>query len=108
MGQAAQRVGSCYAALRMTAVGKGALIDTQDERKSHGLPFMTMEEMRLVEAPGWLIEGLLPSESVAMLFGVEGTHKSFIAIDMALSVAGGVPFHGRRVDAGQVVFVAAE
>lgn len=44
-----------------------------------------------VQDPAWLIPGLLPSQGIGMLFGESGSYKSFLALDMALSLAFGVP-----------------
>ena len=44
-----------------------------------------------VQDPTWLIPGLLPANGIGMLFGESGSYKSFLALDMALSLAFGVP-----------------
>ena len=48
------------------------------------------EDMRGVRPPEWLIEPYLQAETCAILTGGYSTYKSFIALDMALSVATGV------------------
>ena len=55
-----------------------------------------------------LVDGLLylPGESV--LYSPPKLAKTFMALDLALSVASGAPFMGRGVHQGPVVFVAAE
>src|SRR5215218_8363569 len=72
------------------------------------LPFMTSAELRALDGPTWLIDGIIPDKGKVMLFGEEGSHKTFIAIDMALCVATGTDYHGRAVERGHVVYVAAE
>src|SRR5438552_870555 len=44
-----------------------------------------------------LVEDLLPSRGVALLYGKWGTYKSFVALDLHLSVASGRAFHGHAV-----------
>jgi len=61
-----------------------------------------------MEAPGWQIEGLIPESSLTMIFGPEGSHKTFLAMDMSCCIATGTPFHGREVKQGRVLYVAAE
>lgn len=50
-------------------------------------------------APRWLIPGVLPAEGTVMLFGPPGEFKSFIALDMALSLAAGRQAYGSRPEA---------
>lgn len=40
----------------------------------------------------WLIEGWLPEGGLALLYGPPGIGKSFVALDLALSVAAGLPW----------------
>jgi hypothetical protein len=61
-----------------------------------------------MQPPSWQIEGILPQNSLAMIFGPEGSHKTFIAVDMACSIATGTPFLGRPTTQGRVLYVAAE
>lgn len=61
-----------------------------------------------VPPPEPLVAGMLNLDSLAVLYGPSGQHKSFLAIDWALSVATGSWWHGRAVTAGAVVYVAAE
>lgn len=44
-----------------------------------------------VQDPTWLIPGLLPAHGIGMLYGESGSYKSFLALDMALSLAFGIP-----------------
>jgi hypothetical protein len=40
--------------------------------------------------PTWLIPGFLPAQGIGMLFGPSGSYKSFVALDMALTLAFGI------------------
>ena len=42
-----------------------------------------------IRAPEWLIEDFLSQGSYAILFGAAGSFKTFIALDMALTIATG-------------------
>lgn len=41
--------------------------------------------------PTWLVPQLIPANGVGMIYGDSGSYKSFLALDMALSLAFGVP-----------------
>lgn len=57
----------------------------------------------------WLIKRLLPRLGISMIYGDSTAGKTFVAIDMAMAIARGVPtWCGRKVAQGKVVFVAAE
>lgn len=56
----------------------------------------------------WLVDELLPLHGLATLYGPPKTYKSFIAFDVALAVARGRPWAGRKVVGGPVVYLAGE
>jgi putative DNA primase/helicase len=64
----------------------------------------------LVNAPRikWLIRGVLPADSFAALFGASASGKSFLALDMSVSVAGGMEWFGRKATAAPVAYVCLE
>lgn len=66
------------------------------------------EDMDREEAIDWRIEGVLMARSLASLCGEQESFKSFIALDMALSIAEGRAWLGRPVSQGDVVYVSAE
>lgn len=75
----------------------------------------SLQRFRLVRAgdidawpPQWLVRGLLERDALALVFGDPGCGKSFLAIDIALSVATGTPYFGREVEQGPVIYIAGE
>jgi RecA-family ATPase len=57
----------------------------------------------------WLILGFLDAGSIALIFGESGTHKSFLAIDIGLSVATGKDWHGFDIKkSAPVLYIAGE
>jgi hypothetical protein len=56
----------------------------------------------------WLVKGVVQLDAVGVLFGTSGTFKSYLAIDLALHVAHGLKWLGRRTHQGPVVIIAAE
>ena len=55
-----------------------------------------------------VVEGILPADSLAAIVGPYATFKSFVALDLALSVATGRNWHGHKTQRAPVVYVAAE
>lgn len=70
--------------------------------------FMSADEIGKRARLSWLIDGLLEEGAVSVLVGRPSTYKTFIALDMALSVAAGIPWHGRHVSTGLVAYIVAE
>lgn len=57
----------------------------------------------------WLIDGVLPADAFGVIFGPSGAYKSFLALDMAASIAGAKKWHDRDVDnPGHVIYIGAE
>jgi RecA-family ATPase len=54
---------------------------------------------------GWVIEGLLPRPGLTMLLGPPKSGKTFLALQVALAVAGGTPFAGRAVTRTRVLYL---
>lgn len=55
-----------------------------------------------------LIKDVLPARSMTMLWAPSGTYKSFVALDWALHVRYGMPWQGRRVRKGKVLYLLGE
>ncbi|MBC8497159.1 MAG: AAA family ATPase [Chloroflexi bacterium] len=58
--------------------------------------------------PDWLIEGYIESGSLGCVFGASGSYKTFLTLDMALSVASGKDWHGKPVKQGAVYYFFGE
>jgi hypothetical protein len=60
--------------------------------------------------PRWLVRGLIPDNGLVGLFGPGGSYKSFVALDLALSIATGqLEWAGREIrHHGPVVIVSGE
>jgi hypothetical protein len=55
-----------------------------------------------------LVAGLFGTASLVVIAGSPGSLKSFVALDLTMSVASGQPFHGRAVLSGPAIYVVAE
>ncbi|MBS7544356.1 AAA family ATPase [Ancylobacter oerskovii] len=56
----------------------------------------------------WLVKGLLVEGGLSTVYGPPGTSKSFLVLDLALHIAHGRDWFGRRVAEGGVVYVSGE
>lgn len=62
-----------------------------------------------VQDPTWLIKDVLPAYGIGMIYGESGSYKSFLALDMALCLAFGVPGQwGAPPVKNDVLFLAGE
>ena len=67
------------------------------------------EELLRMPPPHWLVDTILPAGGLVALYGQPGEGKSFVALDLALSVASGKPWLSQfPVQAGYVVYISAE
>ncbi len=66
------------------------------------------EQIAFDEHREWLIKRFLPRQGVAALYGKPGSYKSFLAQDIAMRVAIGRDWAGRRVARAPVIYIAAE
>lgn len=69
---------------------------------------LSAEELQALPALTWLIDQYLPAGGLAVLYGPSGGGKSFVALDMGLSVATGTRWAGFATKSGPVVYVSAE
>lgn len=57
---------------------------------------------------GWLIDGMVPQNSLTAIWGEPGAYKTFLVLDMMLSLAHGADWHGAELNKELVVYVAGE
>jgi hypothetical protein len=69
---------------------------------------LTLADLDKMPAPTWLVRDVLTNNSLVQLHGQPKTLKSFIALDMALSIGADRAWQGHKVRAGRVVYLAAE
>ena len=56
----------------------------------------------------WLVRGVIESSVLVGAFGAPASGKSFTAVDLALCIASGKPWHDHKVSQGGVVYFAGE
>lgn len=70
-------------------LGKGEAEQAKPAERPRDKLMWLHEYADSVEDPTWLIPGILPARGTGMMYGASGTYKSFITLDMALSLAYG-------------------
>ncbi|MCU1058953.1 AAA family ATPase [Stenotrophomonas acidaminiphila] len=70
--------------------------------------FLSLDDVESLPPPRWLVPGMLTEGSLAAIYGAPESGKSFLAVDMSMAIAGGVDWHGRQVERGGVLYIAAE
>jgi phage/plasmid primase-like uncharacterized protein len=72
------------------------------------LPLIWFNQNQPFLSGNWLVKNVLPAEAFATIIGHPGCGKSFLALDMGLHIAAGMPWQGRKTRQGLVVYLAAE
>jgi hypothetical protein len=70
--------------------------------------FLSLDDVESLPPPKWLVPGVLTEGSLAAIYGAPESGKSFLAVDMSMAIAGGMDWHGRQVERGGVLYIAAE
>jgi hypothetical protein len=65
-------------------------------------------ELLEMPPPTWLVEGIIQTGALTILYGESGSLKSFTALDLAMCIATDQEWHGRKVKSGPVVYVVGE
>jgi len=60
------------------------------------------------EAPDELVEGLITSKSLSVIYGDSNSGKTFWAMSVATAIANGDVCYGRKTDPGLVIYLASE
>lgn len=72
------------------------------------LPLEWFDQIDAQLEANWLVEDLIPSEGLCLVYGHPGCGKSFFALDMAMHIAGGQTWRDRDVEQGLVIYIGAE
>lgn len=78
------------------------------ERDGSRFKIWTIPELMRREPPEWQIDEVIPEQGYTILYGPPQSFKTFLALDMALSIATGTPWRGRPVKQGRVLFCMGE
>jgi phage/plasmid primase-like uncharacterized protein len=83
------------------------------KRQIEGVPpsrfrLLTAGDLAALPPLRWRVRDVLPESGLAAVFGPSGSGKSFLVIDLALSVARGLAWFGHRVKGCPVCYAALE
>jgi hypothetical protein len=81
------------------------IISLPNERR---LTFVTFADIEKHPRKCWLVQNFLGVGEMSALYGMPGTAKSALAGDLGAHVAAGLPWFGRQVSQGAVLYIAAE
>lgn len=69
----------------------------------------TWESIRAMEIKvSWIVDRLIPTECITLLFGKGGIGKTWLVLQMARSIGGGIPFLGLNTVKTPVIFIDFE
>jgi hypothetical protein len=89
----------------IVSLDTGARLDAQEPV----FPLIAFADIKLdTEARNYLVKGLLPSGGMVVVWGPPKSGKSFWIMDVALSVATGREYRGRKTQQADVVYIALE
>ena len=71
-------------------------------------PIFSVGDFAQRDPPQWIVKGVFPKAEVGVVFGSPGSGKSFFVLDLALNVALGRQWRGRRVKPLRILYLAAE
>ena len=78
------------------------------QAKSRSLKILTLAEVEAMPPAVWLVEGLVPSRALVIPWGPPKVGKTFVWLSLSLHIAAGLPWAGRAVVQGAVVYLAGE
>jgi putative DNA primase/helicase len=74
--------------------------EKSEYEREHDTPTYTLLSGAEVEdAPGteWLVKGVIPTQGLAAIYGPSASGKTFLALDLALTLASGAKWFGHRI-----------
>lgn len=79
----------------------------EEEARTH-FPLLYATDITVSDTTVDFVEGLLCEGALAVVYGDSNVGKTFLVLDVAMHVALGIPWRGREVDQGAVVYCALE
>lgn len=82
----------------------------QNSEKLHRrFSFAATKDMAGLQEPTrWIVKSYIEAETLCTLFAPAESLKTFVILDMGLSIASGKDWHGRKVGAGPVLYICGE
>ncbi len=82
--------------------------DRKRENKKYRFHLIPFGEIQLGTEPQYLVKGIIPRVGLTVIWGPPKCGKSFWIFDLSMHVVLGLPYRGRRVQQGPVVYCAFE
>ena len=86
--------------------------DSPDEPEGDFFEFVGASYIRNMPPIEWVVgdgdSGIITQHGLSVMYGAPGAGKSFIALDMALCIAEGLPWQGIPTRQGKVLYIAGE
>ena len=79
-----------------------------EQEKPAVFEVMRLNDLMSMPPIKWLTNSLLTRHGFSVMYGPPGCGKTFVALDIALSVAAGRDFHDMATDQGAVLYIAGE
>ena len=76
--------------------------------KSASKRFLKLQDLKDLPLLKWLVQGILTVGAILVLVGKPGTFKTFLSLHIALCITYGLKFFGRKVEQGDVIYMAGE
>jgi len=72
------------------------------------IPIMSMADVMAMPPTEWLVQDLIPQNSIAMIYGASGSGKTFLVLSMLAAISQGRNWFDKWTSSGCVVLVAGE
>jgi hypothetical protein len=98
----------------MSAFHFGEEPETEPKPNGHArgdggpFPFWRLADMKALDPPEYIVEGLIPARVQSVIFAPSGHYKTMTALDLVVSVAFDLSFHGIAVKPCPIIYVANE
>ena len=86
----------------------GATISDAVEKKDKLLKTMKEVLSDIVLKPNFIVYGVIDKGCLAICYGSSTSGKTFFIIDLAFAIVRGVPWRGKKVKKGKVLYICAE
>ncbi len=73
------------------------------------LKIYSVDELSQLPSQSWLVKGVIPRTGLGVIYGESGAGKTFITLDLALSISRGIHWNNNKVNTSiGVLYVSAE
>ena len=82
--------------------------ETQEAAPEFAYRPLSCEEVVALPTMQERVQGLFPDAGLAVIYGVSGSSKTFLAVDLCFAITRGVPWFGRKTRQAEVLYVYLE